>query len=161
MRTHVAVNTVRHFLVHGGCMRLTMTGTALRYTRMLITVTEGTGECLVLSCGFFHLYPNLFMAWNTEGPRRCHGRRYLQRVMRRMTAKTVTGDLAGGMRFMTLGAVRDLAVHIMTEGAGLLGMGGLIIGEILARTFVTRETRFLDVIGKIQGQRFMRVGMAR
>jgi len=159
MRTHMTVNAIRHFLVHGRCMRLTMTGLAFRHIRMLTPVTKGTGKCLVLGRRFFHLRPNLFMTRHAEGAGRCNGRFYLQRMMGRMAAQTVAGNLTGCMRFVALGTIRDLAVDLMAEGAGLLGMGRLVIGEILARSFVTGETRFPDVIGKVQGQWFMRIGV--
>jgi len=102
MRTHVTVNAIRHFLVHGRCMRLTMTVLAFRHIRMLTPVTEGTGKCLVLGRRFLHLRPNLFMTRHAEGAGRGNGRFYLQRMMGRMAAQTVAGNLAGCMRFVAL-----------------------------------------------------------
>ena len=137
MRIHMTVKTVGHFLMHDRRMRLTMTGLALGYIRMLSPVAESTGECLVLGHGFFHLFADFPMARHAEGPRRGHGRVDLQRMMRRMAAKAVAGQLACGMGLMTLGTIRDLAVDLVTEGTGLLCMVTLIIGEILARSLMT------------------------
>ena len=63
------------------------------------------------------------------------------------------------MGFMALGAVRDLAVYFVAERTGLFGMGGLVIGEVLARPLMAGETRFFYVIGKVQGQWFMGIGV--
>ena len=87
----MTVNTVWHFLVHSRCVRFAMTGPACRYIRMITPVAEGTGECLVLGCGLFHLCPDLFVAGHAESSRGGHGRQYLQRMMGRVAAKTVTG----------------------------------------------------------------------
>ena len=79
-------------------------------------VAESTGECLVLGRGFIQLLTDLFMTGITEYSWCGHGIIYLQRMMGRMTTQAVADDLAFNMGFMTLGTVRDLAVHLMTEG---------------------------------------------
>ena len=138
-------------------MGFTVTGLALGYIRMLAPMTESTGKCLVLGLCFYHLFSNFLMTRNTESSWCSHGIVYLQRMMRRMAAKTVARHLPFSMRFMTLGTVRDLTVYFMAEGTGLLGMGTLIIDKILPRAFMARETRFFYIIGEIQGKRLMRV----
>jgi len=130
------------------------------YARMFRAMTEGTGKCLVLGRGLFHIFPFLFMARHAKSPRCGHGRGYLQWMMSRMAAETVTGNLAFDMGFMALGTVRDLAMDLVAERTGLFGMGTLVIGKILARALMAGETRFFDVRSKVQGQRFMRVGVA-
>ena len=155
----MTVYTVWHFLMHRRCMRFTMTGPALRYAWMFCTMTESTGEILMLGCGFLHICRLFFMARSTESPRCSHGRSYLQRVMSRMATKAITCNLSRNMWFMTLGTIRNLAMYFMTEGTGFFGMRGLVIGEILARSFMAGQTRFLDIIGKMQGQRLMGVGV--
>jgi hypothetical protein len=81
-------------------MGFTMTHLALRHNRMLTTVTEGTGECLVLGHRFFQLFTNFFMARHTEISRGGQGIVNFQRMVGRMTAKAVTGYLAFGMGLM-------------------------------------------------------------
>jgi len=123
MRTHMAIKTVGHFLMHGRCVRLTMTGLALRHIGMLTAVAEGTGECLVLGRCLFHLYTCLFVTRHAESPRRGHGIIDLQRMVGSMAAKAVAGYLACGMWLMAHGTIRDLAVDLVAEGAGLFCMG--------------------------------------
>jgi len=50
-------------------------------------------------------------------------------------------------------------MHIMTERTGLLGMGTCRIGKILPRPLMTGKARLLNIISKIQGKRFMGIGM--
>ena len=123
--------------------------------RMLTAVAESTGESLVLGHGLFQLRAGLLMAWHTESPRCGHGIVDLQGMMGRVTAKAVTGDLALGMGFMAIGAVRDLTVHFVAEGTGLLGMGAGVFFEILARALMAGETRPCYIIGKVQRQGLM------
>ena len=136
-----------------------MTGLALWNIGMLTTVAERTGKCLVLGYCLLHLFSHLFVAWDTECSRRGQGIVDLQWMMDRMTAKAVTGHLALGMWFMAPGTVRDLTVHLMAEGTGLLGMGTFIVGKILSRTLMTGQAWLFYIIGKIERQRLMRVGM--
>ena len=74
-----------------------------------------------------------------------------------MAAKTITGLLSLGMGLMTHGTVWNLAMHLMAERTGLLSMGTRIIGEILSRALMAGKTRLFYIIGKVQGQGFMRV----
>ena len=83
-------------------MGLAMTGLALRHYRMLTPVAEGTGECLVLSDRFFHLFANFFMTRHTETPRCGQSRVDFQWMVGRMTAEAVTGDLAFRMGLMAV-----------------------------------------------------------
>jgi hypothetical protein len=146
MRIHMTVKTVRHFLVHDSRMRLTMTGLALGHIRMLSPVAESTGKCLMLCYGFFHLFTDFPMARYTEVPRCGHGVIDLQRMVRRMATETITGQLSFGMGLMAHGTIRDLAVNLMAEGTGLLCVGTLIIGKILARSLMAGETRLFHII---------------
>ncbi|KPJ97364.1 MAG: hypothetical protein AMJ60_11550 [Desulfobacterales bacterium SG8_35] len=157
MRIHMTVKTVRHFLMHDSRMRLTMTCLALRNIRMLSPVAESTGKCLMLCYSFFHLFADFPMARHTEGTGRGHSVVDLQRMMRRMTTKTITGQLTCGMGLMAHGTIRDLAVDLMAESTGLLCMGTLIIGKILARALMACEACLFNIIRQVQGQRFMRV----
>ena len=141
-------------------MRLTMTGLALWYGRMRSTVAEGTGKCLVLGHCFLQQLANFFVACNAECSWRCHGIFNLQRMMGRMATQTVTGNLLRSMGFMTLGAIGDLAVDLMAERTGLLGMGALKIGKVLTWSFMAGKARLFYIIGKMQGKRLMGVGMA-
>jgi hypothetical protein len=141
-------------------MRFTMTGLALGYIRMLSPVAESTGKCLMLCHGFFHLFANFPVTWHTESPRRGHGGVDLQRMMRRMAAETITGQLACNMGLMALGAIRNLTVYLMAEGAGLLCVGTLIIGEILSRALMAGEARLFHIRCQVQSQWFMRVRVA-
>ena len=160
MRIHMAVKAVGHFLMHSRGMGQSVAGLALRDIRMLSPVAEGAGKRLVLGDGFLQFFPLLFMTGDAEGPWRGQGRVDLQRMVRGMAPETVTGYLAFNMRLVALGAVRNLAVDIMTEGAGLLCMGTFVISKILARTLMAGEAGFLDIIGKVQGQGFMGIGVA-
>jgi len=51
-------------------------------------------------------------------------------------------------------------MHLVTECTGLLGMGAFIIGKVLSRLFMTGKTGSLYIIGKIERQWFMGIGMA-
>lgn len=95
-----------------------MAGPALGHIRVLATVAECTGKCLVLGLCFLHLGTDVFMTGDTESPRCGHRRVDLQRMMCLMAGKTVTGHLAFDMGFMTGGTVRDLAMDLVAEGAG-------------------------------------------
>ena len=77
-----------------------------------------------------------------------------------MTSQAIGGYLALSMRFMTLGAIRNLTVNLVAEGTRLLGMGTCKVGKILSRAFVTGKTRLLDITGQMQGKGCMRIGMA-
>jgi hypothetical protein len=77
----------------------------------------------------------------------------------RMTSETIGSQLTRGMGFMTIGAVRNLAVDIMAEGTGLLGMGALIVGKILSGALMAGETSILHIICQVQGKGFMWIGM--
>ena len=160
MRIHMAVKATGHFIMHGSGMRLSVTGLALGHIRMLTTVAEGTGKCLVLGHSFLHQIANFFVACNAECSRRCHGIFNLQRMMRRVTTQTVTCNLLRNMGFMTFGAIGDLAVYLMTERTGLLRMGALKIGKVLTWSFMAGKARLFYIIGKIQGKRLMGIGMA-
>ena len=155
----MTVEAVGHFLMHCGRMRLTMAGLALRHIRMLPPVTESTSECLVFGRRFFQLLAHFFMTRHAECPWRGHGIINLQRVMGLMAAQTVAGHLFFGVWFMAHGTIRYLAMDFMTESTRLLGMTAFIIGKILAWSFVAGETRLFYVIGQIQGQWFMWIGM--
>jgi hypothetical protein len=50
-------------------------------------------------------------------------------------------------------------MHFVAEGTGLLGMCTFVIGKILSRALVTGKARFFHIICKMQGKRFMRVGV--
>jgi hypothetical protein len=141
-------------------MRFAMTGLALRHCRVLTAMTEGTGKRLVLGYCFLHLFTNLFMARCTESPRCGQGIIDLQRMMSWMATKTVAGYLGRFMWLMTSGTIGDLAVHLMTEGTGLLGMCTLIGGKILPRSLMACKAWLFYVIGKIQGKGLMGIGMA-
>jgi len=130
---------------------------ALGHIGVLTPVAESACKCLVLGYGLFHLGANFLMTRDAEGPRSCHGVVDLQRMMCRMAAEAVTGHLTLGMGLMAHGTVRDLAVNCMTEGAGLLSMSTFIIGEILSRSLMAGKTRLFNIVGKVQGQGFMRV----
>lgn len=137
-----------------------MTGLALWNIRVLAPVAEGTGKGLVLGHRLVHQLTDITMTGNTEIPRRGNRIVDLQGMMGRMTTKTVSGNLTGGMRLMALATVRDLAMDIVAEGTGLLGMGAFVAGEILARTFVAGQAGLLDVSGEVECQRLMGVGVA-
>jgi hypothetical protein len=126
---------------------------------MLGAVTESTGEIRMLGCGFLHISCFLFMAGCAKSPRCGHGWDYLQRMMGRMAAKAVAGNLTFNVWFVALGTIGDLAMDFVTEGTVLLGMGGLVVSKILTRTFMAGKAGILNVVSKMQGQRFMRVGV--
>jgi hypothetical protein len=157
MRIHVTVKAIGHFLVHNRRMGFTVAGLALRHIGMLAPVAESTGKCLVFGHGFFHLLTDFPMTGDAESPRSRHGIVDLQRMMGRMAAQAVTGELAFRMGLMALGAVRDLAMDLVAEGTGLLGMGTFIIGEILPRALMTGEAGLFYIRGKVQRQGLMRI----
>jgi hypothetical protein len=64
------------------------------------------------------------------------------------------------MGFMTCGTVRNLAMHLVAEGAGLFCMSALVIGKILPRALMAGQTGLFYITGKAQGQGFMRVRVA-
>ena len=145
----MAVKAVGHFLMHDLRMGFAVAGLALRNIGMLAPVTEGTGECLVLGLGFCQLFTSLLMACGTEGSRGGQGIFYLQGMMGRMTTEAVTGHLAFGMGLVAVCTVRDLAMHLVAEGTGLLGMGTLVFVKILSRPRMTGQAGFLDIPGKV------------
>lgn len=155
----MAVKTVGHLGVHNSGVRFAVTGLALRNNRMNSPVAEGAGEILVLGDCLVQIGIGRFMTGGAELTRRGHGIFNLQRMMGRMTAKTVRCCLGCLMGIMTVGTFRDFPMHIMAECTGLFGMGAFIIGKILPRPFMTGQTRRLYVLTQIQRQRFMGIGM--
>jgi hypothetical protein len=141
-------------------MGFAVTCLALRDYRMLTTVTESTGEFLVLGYRFLHLLTYFFMAWNTECAWCGYGIVDLQWMVGRMAAETVTDYLSFCMGLMTIRTIRYLPVHIVTERTGLFSMRTFIVGEILSRSFMTGEAWFFYIIGKLKGKRFMGIGVA-
>jgi hypothetical protein len=126
---------------------------------MLAAVAESTGKCLVLGGCFFKLRANFIMASHAESSRCGHGIIDLQRMVRRMTTKAITGHLACGMGLMTAGTVRNLTMNLVAEGAGLFGMRALVLSKILPRTLMTGQARLFYVSSQMQGQWFMGVGV--
>ena len=127
------------------------------HARMGTAVAESTGKCPVLGLGLFQQGTNLLMTGNTESPRCSHGIAYLQRMMGRMAAKTVTGYLAFGMGLMAVCAFRNLAMRFMAVGAGQFGMSALIVGKILSRAFMAGQTGLFQIVGKMEYQGLMGV----
>jgi len=143
----MAVKAVGHFLVHDLRMGFAVAGLALGNIGMPAPVTESAGKRLVFGLGFFQLFASFLMACNTKGPRRGQGILYLQGMMGRMTAEAVAGHLVFGMGFMAVRTVRDLTMHFVAEGTGLLRMGTLVICKILSRPRMTGQAGFLDIPG--------------
>ena len=130
-------------------MGFAVTGLALGNIRVLSTVAEGTGKCLVLGHCLFQLRPNFFMANHTGSSWCGHGIIDLQRMVRRMATKTITGHLVCGMGFMTFRTVRDPAMHVVTESAGLFSMSALVVDKILPRALMAGKTRLFYITGKV------------
>jgi hypothetical protein len=149
MCIYMAIYAIGHFFVHDRRMRLTVTCLALGNNGMLAAVTECTGKCLMLGHSFFQQLTYIFVARHAEGPRCGQGIIDLQRMMGRMTAEAVTGNLAFSMGLMAIRAIRNFAVHIMTESTGLLSMGTFIVGKILARSLMAGKAGLFYVISKI------------
>jgi hypothetical protein len=160
MRIHVTVKAVGHFLVHDCRMRFSMAFLALRHIWMLAAMAERAGECLVLRLCFLHQFADFTVTWDTECPWSCLCRIDFQWMVGRMTSQTIRGHLARGMGFMTIRAIRDLAVYLMAESTGLLGMGAYEVGKILSRTIMTGKARLLDITRQMEGKGFMWIGMA-
>lgn len=116
MRINMAIQTPWHLFMHYRRMRLTMATLTLRHGRMGTAMTERAGKRLVLGLSFCHIGADLLVARHTEGPRRGFIGYYLQRMMDRMTGKTIGHNLAYGMRLVTLRTIRNLTVDIMAEG---------------------------------------------
>ncbi len=51
-------------------------------------------------------------------------------------------------------------MHLVTECTELLGMGAFIVGKVLSRAFMACKARLFYIIGKMQGKRFMGIGVA-
>ena len=149
MRVHMAVKTVGHLLVHDLRMGFSVAGLTFWHIGMLAPVAESAGKRLMLGLGFSQLFKRFLMACGTEVSWCGQGILYLQGMMGRMATKTVTGHLAFGMGLVTICTIRDLAMHLVTEGAGLLGMGTTVIGKILPRPLMTGQAGFLDIPGKV------------
>ena len=160
MCIQMAVKAVGHLLMHCGCMRFAVAIPALRNTRMLGAVTEGTGKCLMLGHGFFHKGTFLLMTGNAEAARCRQRRSNLQWMMGRVAAQAVTDHLALDMRLVTRGAFGDLAVDLVAERTILLGMHAWVIGKVLTRTIMAGQTGVLDIGSKMQGQGLMGIGVA-
>ena len=143
MRIQMALDTDRHLLVDGGAVRLTMASPALRHRRMAAAVTEGTGKGLMLGGGLGHELADLLMTRYAEGAGGVDVRHDLQGMVGRMTGKTVGHDLALGMGLVTPGAIGNLAMLLMTEVTGLLGVLARILGKLLALLLMAGQT-FLD-----------------
>ena len=148
----MAIYAIGHFFVHDRRMRLTVTCLALGNNGMLAAVTECTGKCLMLGHCFFQQFTYIFVARHAEGPRCGQGIIDLQRMMGRMTAEAVTGNLAFSMGLMAIRAIRNFAMHIMTESTGLLSMGTFIVGKILARAFMAGKTGLFYIHRQDAGQ---------
>ena len=140
-------------------MWLSVAGLTLRHNRMLTAMTEGTGECLMFGHCFLHLCTNFLVTWHTKIPWRCQCIINFKWMMGRMATQTVTGHLFNSMRFVTTGTIGDLAMYLMAESTGLLGMGTLIIGKILAWFFMACKACLFYITSHIQGKRFVGIGM--
>ena len=140
-------------------MRLTVASLALRYVGMRTPMTEGTGKCLMLGGCLGHQFTDLVMTRHTESPRCCQCIGNLQRMVGRVAGQTIIHGLSLGMRFMALETLGNLAMSIMAEGTGLLGMRTGIIVEFLPLLFMTGQTGTGYIIGKIQIKWLMRVGV--
>ena len=116
MRIDMTVNAVRHLLMHGWRMRLSVASLTLRHAGMRPPVTEGTSECLMLGGCLRHQFTDPIMTRHTESPRcrQCVGN--LQRMMNRVTGQTIIHGLPLGMRLMALETLRNLTMGIMAEG---------------------------------------------
>ncbi len=141
-------------------MRLAVAHLTLGNGWMVAPVAEGACERLMLCRGLSELCSDTLMAWYTETTACCHIRRDLQRMMGLMTTETVNHGLAGGMGIMTLGTVRDLAMGLMAEIAGLLRMLARVLGKLLSLLLMTGQTGLNNIACKNDGQRVMGIGMA-
>jgi hypothetical protein len=127
---------------------------------MLTAMAEGTGKCPVLGHCLLQQLANVIVTRYAECPRRGQGIINFQRMMRRMAPEAVRGHLALSMGFMTLRTIGDLAVYLVAESTELLGMSAFKVSKVLTRAFMACKARFFYISGKVQGKRFMGIGVA-
>lgn len=150
MRIDVAVHAFRKFLVDRVAMGQTVTVLTLGNRRMLSFVAVNAVQLAVFGCGFAQLVGNIPVTGAAESNRGIFRGNDSERFMRIMTGQAIGGLLTFFMGLMAFRAVRDPAMHIMTEGTGLFGMLALVFGNPLKFLCMTGAAFGLGVLRKFK-----------
>jgi hypothetical protein len=160
MGNTVAFAALLETLQHTGWVRGSMTALAGRDKLVFILMAGNTKNGFMLGIAAGKHFEWTLMAGGTHLVRRIRCHEYSGRHMGLVAFFALGGSHISAVRLMALGTKWNLAMNIMTEAAGQIGMLALDLFQLNDLVGMAGHTFISDIVCKLDDFWGMRIGMA-